>query len=423
MPAPKTMARNVDYALERGKREKELFERMTEINETAKAEKRDLTQDEQSAFAESLAEYRRLQEEAGRDEALAEVRASVADESGMPGNPAVETRSKDLDRVGVSREIGHAARQLLRSKGVGAVQERDVLMDQGASGGYLVGTEMMRTIMSVNPERQIIRPRAFVIPAGEQPNATFEIPYFDQSSSVSGGVAFKHRKESADMSESDVDFGLLKLEAKEQSTFIQIGKKTAVNGDPLGLGTFLATFFMREKLATEDYLFLQGTGNNEPVGMLNASCKMSVTRNTSSQIKFVDITSMIVRLMDRNGALFISNNLALAELVAIADANGNNLVYQPGNIQSGTPDSLFGVPLVFTTNTPSLGSEGDLMLVNPSYYVIKDGRDWELTMYDVQPKKQLLDYVGLWDVDGAPWLRNAVAFKDGNSYSPIVVLK
>lgn len=422
---PKNLANTVDHALERGKREKELYERMNELNTRAKQEKRDLTKEELDEWSENLAEYRRLREEAGREDSLAEIRSTAMEEAldTMPENQNSQRQARDLDLRSAQREVGYAAQQLLRQKGMGQFQERAILMDNGASGGYLVGTEMAQTILSVSPERQMIRPLAMVIPGGDQPNATFEIPYFDQSSSVSGSIAFAHRKEDVDMTESDADFGMLKLEAKEQSTFLQIGKKTAVNGEAVGLGTFLSNFFVREKVATEDYFFLNGNGNNQPLGMLNAPCKLNVTRDTATKIKFVDITSMVVRLLDENGALFLGNRFSLSEIVAIADANGNNLIYQPGNIQGGIPQSLFGLPLRLTTNTPSLGTEGDLMLVNPAYYVIKDGRAWELLLYDVQPKKQMLDYVGLWDVDGAPWLKNAVKMKDGNSYSPIVVLK
>ncbi len=420
---PTDLATTLDHALERDGREQEIFERMTAINKLTRREERDLSPEETAEWAELHTEFERLRETRGRNEALQAIQAEIRQESGMPAESVAAPRAAGLDVRGVHEQIGFGALNLLRKKGMEQLEQRDVLMVQGASGGYLVGTEMLQTILAVNPERQIIRPRALVIPAGDQPNATFEIPYFDQSTSVAGSIAFAHRKEDVDMTESDADFGLLKLEAKEQSTYIQIGKKTATNGQAVALGAFISTFFLREKQATEDYKFLNGTGNNEPIGMLNAACKISVTRNTSSQIKFADVTSMIVSLLDENGAIWIANRKSMAQIVQIADAAGNNLIYQPGNITQGIPATLFGIPLFKTTNTPSLGAEGDLMLVNPNYYVIKDGRPFELLTYDVRPEKQLLDFVGLWDVDGAPWVKSAITFKDGNSYSPIVVLK
>lgn len=420
MPSNPNTANLIAEGLERDNREQACFARMTEINETARRENRDLTEDEQKEWAEQSAEFRRFRNERGRNAALREMQETIRDSAGVPSME--RQRPEALSPEQVREQIGFAAKNLLRARGFD-VQQRDVLMTTGASGGYLVGTDMLQTIMAVMPQRELIRPRAMVIPAGEQPNAAFEIPYFDQSSSVAGSVAFAHRRESADMTESDADFGMLRLEPEEQSTYVQIGKKTAVNGAAVALGTFLATFFLREKLATEDYYFLQGTGVNQPLGMLNAPCKVNVDRNTSSQIKFADITSMMVNLLDDNGALWLANKQAMSEIVTIADSAGNNLIYQPGNITQGVPASLFGVPLLTTTNLPNLGSEGDLMLVNPNYYIIKDGRSWELMTYDVRPEKQLLDFVGVWDVDGAPWLRNAVQFKDGNSYSPIVALK
>ena len=157
--------------------------------------------------------------------------------------------------------------------------------------------------------------------------------------------------------------------------------------------------------------------------MLNAGCKLNVTRNTASSIKFVDVAAMETKQLDDFGAIWVANKRGKDQIATLADANDNNLIYSAGNIQAGIPQTLFGKPIFFTTNVPSLGSEGDLMLINPSYYIIKDGRPWELLLYDVRPTSQLLDYVGLWDVDGDCWIASAIEMKDGNTYSPIVILE
>ena len=425
MPADKDLARNLQHGLEKEGREKEIFERMTAMNDEAKRNSRDFTQEEQQEWTDLHAEYKALREQKSRDEALGEMREIMKDRNHVPSrDSSVRKDVADMSKREVYTEIGHAAQQLARQKGIAPqIKERDVLMDSGGSGGYLVGEQMLMTIMAVQPEREIIRPRATVIPAGDQPNAAFVIPYFDQSSGVAGGIAFAGRKEDTDMGESDADFNALRLEPKEQSTYLQVGKKTAVNGDAVALGTFLANFFRREKLAKEDYLFFNGTGINEPKGILNAACKLTVTRNTSTMIKFVDVAAMETKQMDDFGYIWVANKRTKDQIATLADAAGNNLIYNAGDIQRGIPASLFGSPIFFTTNVPSLGTEGDLMKINPQYYIIKDGRGWELMVYDVRPEKQLLDYVGLWDVDAASWVANAITFKDGNTYSPFVVLK
>lgn len=425
MGSQPNLAKNLEHGLEKNGREKTIFERMTEINEKAKQEKRDFTSEEQKEWVDLHAEYKSLREQNKRDEALEEMREIMKEASHVPakGSEGVK-RTSQMSKREVYTEIGHAAKQLLRSKGFqGKIQQRDVLMDSGGSGGYLVGEDMLMTIMAIRPEQEIIRPRATVIPAGDQPNAAFEIPYFDQSSSVAGGIAFAGRKEDETVSEADADFNSLRLEPEEQSAFLQIGKKTALNGDAVALGTFLANFFRREKLATEDYLFFNGSGAGQPQGILNSSCKLTVTRDTASKIKFADVAGLETKQLDDFGSIWVANKRAKAELATLSDANGNNLIYNAGDIQRGIPASLFGKPIFFTTNVPSLGTEGDLMLINPNYYIIKDGRGWELMVYDVRPDKQLLDYVGLWDVDAASWVANAIQFKDGNTYSPFVVLK
>jgi HK97 family phage major capsid protein len=421
MPVNKDMAKNLQRALETDGREKEIYNRMTELNNLAKNEKRDFSADEQKEWTDLHAEYQALREVKGRDKALQEMKDEFRYVNHIPEEGVSGKQVNDMSQREIFQQVGYAAKNLFARNNEN-IKKRDILMTTGPSGGYLVSDDMLMQILAVQPEREIIRPRAMVIPAGDQPNAAFEIPYFDQSSSVAGSVAFASRAEDADMDESDMDFGMLRLEPEEQSTFIQIGKKTAVNGDAVSLGTFIANFFRREKLATEDYMFLQGSGTNQPRGLLNATCKLTVSRNTATDVKFVDVASMETKQLDDFGAIWIANKRTKDKIATLADANDNNLIYDAGSIQKGIPAQLFGKPIYFTTNVPTLGTEGDLMLINPSYYIIKEGRGWELMLYDVRPKEQLLDYVGLWDIDGDCWVANAITMKDSNTYSPVVVL-
>lgn len=411
------MAKNLKHGVERSKREREIVERMEAMHDEAKAEGRDFTDDEKKSWNDLREEHERLRAEMGRDQALVEMRGEIEKRITPPG------AKKELTREDAFAEIGGVAQALARAKGIRVnAQERQLTSESGSTGGYLIGSELMRTIMSVDPEREIIRSRAMVIPAGDQPNASFDIPYYDQSTSVAGGLEFRKRAEEAEMHLSSMDFGLLKLEPTERSTYVQVGKKTVVNGDAVGLGAFIANFFSREKQATEDYLFFNGDGTNEPLGLLNSTAKVTVSRDTSNQIEFVDITKMYIRMLDQVGAIWVANKTAMEEIVQVADAGDNNLVFRTGDVSRGIPNTLFGFPLLTTTNVPTLGTEGDLMFVNPGYYIIKDGRAWELLVYDVRPEYQLIDYVGVWDVDGASWVANAIEMNDGNTYSPIVAL-
>lgn len=423
MPAHANLARELDNAIERHGKEKQLYARLNEMNETAKREGRDFNDDEKREWSDKAAELEAISAQRGRDQALTDFRSAIAEESNMP-TERDERRIENMDAREIKIELGHAAQQILRAKGIAPnIKQRDIVMTTGASGGYILGEQMLMRIMAVNPEREIIRSRAMVIPSGEQPNAPFEIPYLDQSGGVAGGLTYAKRKETDSMTESDMDFGQLRLEAEEQSTYIQIGKKTAANGDAVSLGSFIANAFLLNKRATEDYLFFNGSGTNEPLGLINCPAKLAVTRDTSASIKFTDISSMYVRMLDNSGAIWVTNKRAMAQIMEIADTNGNNLIFRPGNISAGTPNTLLNYPLFETTNVPALGSEGDLMFVNPNYYIIKDGRPFELTIYDVRPTTQMLDYVGLWDVDAACWVSAPIQFKDGNTYSPIVVLE
>lgn len=407
--------------LERSKKEQELHERMNGLMDKVRGEDRVFTAEEQTSWAE-------MQREA---EALKEQRASFQDFIGIRdetrgaigGNPATETREPQTPDE-MKKRIGEIAHALyLRKMGKELPESyRSINMETGAAGGVLIPDTMMRTIMAAMPQKGIIRPRAFVIPGGDAPNGDFEIPYFDQSSSVAGGIGYVQRGETTDMTISTGEFAALTLKALEHSTYIQVGKKTAQNGNVVGLGTFITNFFAREKDAREDYLFINGNGTNQPKGILSASCLKGVSRNTSSHLKFADVAAAYVGQMDNNGAVWIANKGAMQDLISMADGNGNNLIFKAGDVTKGIPATLLGYPILETTNAPALGSKGDLIFANLNYYIVKDGRSFEMSVYDVRPEKQLLDYVGVWDVDGNSWLANAITMKDGNTYSPFVTV-
>jgi HK97 family phage major capsid protein len=85
---------------------------------------------------------------------------------------------------------------------------------------------------------------------------------------------------------------------------------------------------------------------------------------------------------------------------------------------------LFGLPVHLTEKTPACGTVGDLMLVDPSLYVIGDRMMLEVAASEhVNFLANQMTWRFVQRVDGRPWLENAITLQDASTtVSPFVVL-
>ena len=77
-----------------------------------------------------------------------------------------------------------------------------------------------------------------------------------------------------------------------------------------------------------------------------------------------------------------------------------------------------------TEKVPALGTKGDLMLLDPSFYVIGDRMQIEIAASEhVNFLKNQMTWRVVERVDGQPWLDKPVTLQDGaTQVSPFVVL-
>jgi HK97 family phage major capsid protein len=106
----------------------------------------------------------------------------------------------------------------------------------------------------------------------------------------------------------------------------------------------------------------------------------------------------------------------------LVDTNGN-LIWQP-NARDGAPGTLIGLPCILNERNPVLGSKGDLVLADPSYYMIKDGFGIAISASEhVYFTNNETVIKAFWNVDGQPWLTSPLTLEDGvTTVSPFVVL-
>jgi len=298
---------------------------------------------------------------------------------------------------------------------------RGMQMSEGESGGFLVPAQFDQEIRQVDPGQTIVRPRATVIPAGSPPDASYTFPALNQSKSegMHAGVEMTWIGEGEEKPETEPSFREVTLAPKEVAGHVEITDKLLRNWP--AANQFLTTIFRRAINAEEDYQFLRGNGVAKPYGFINAGAAYVQSRDTGNEINYEDIVQMYSRVKMGGPLVWIGSQELLPQLMNMEDT-ANNLIWQP-NAREGAPGTLIGIPFLISERTPSLGSKGDLSLVDLNYYMIKDGSGIFVAASEhVHFKKNKTVIKAFWNVDGQPWLTEPLKLENDYEVSPFVVL-
>jgi HK97 family phage major capsid protein len=300
----------------------------------------------------------------------------------------------------------------------------------GVTGGYVVPPEFYRQLLAIIEENAFIRPRAFVQPMG---SATLQFPYLDvttaQAAGVSpffGGLNMKWTAEAQTRTETEPQFKMMELKAWELSGY-SVSSNVLLQDAAFGLEKFLFTLFGRAIAWFEEYAFLQGNGVGKPVGMLTAGATIAYTRQLAGQVTFSDVANMWANLLPYSfgKAIWAYSPTVVPQLLQLKDGASRAIFISIDQGATQTPYwNLLGRPAFMTEKLPALGTKGDLMLIDPSLYVIGDRMQIEVAASEhVNFLANQMTWRVVERIDGQPWLDKKITLQDTTStVSPFIAL-
>jgi HK97 family phage major capsid protein len=307
----------------------------------------------------------------------------------------------------------------------------------GTTGGYTVPPELYEQLQVIIAEEALIRPRAFVVPMG---SATMWLPYLDvttvQSAGVSpffGGVQMSWTAEAQTRQETEPQFRQMELKAWELSGY-SVSSNVLLQDSIIGLEKFLMMLFAKAIAWYEDFAFFQGSGSGKPLGILNAPATIATggnangtARATAGQVNFSDVATMWSKLLPAswNRAFWAFSPSVVPQLLQLKDGANRAIFISVDQGAAKAPNwSLLGRPALPTEKLPALGTKGDLMLLDPSLYVIGDRMALEMAASEhTNFLKNQMTWRVVERVDGQPWLSGPVTLQDTTTQvSPFVVL-
>ncbi len=309
----------------------------------------------------------------------------------------------------------------------------------GMTGGYTVPPQFIAELQTIAGEEAWIEPRCKQIPMNSR---TFDLPLLDimtanatGTTPYAGGILFSWQPEAATYSQTEPRF--------RQSTWtawdlvgVTVSSNQLLQDNGIGLDALLTQLFGWGISFYKQYAFLNGlgAGSSMPLGIINSSASILQTRTTPGRFTLADAAAMISHAQIRSWdtACWIMHQSVIPQLIQMVDnASSNRLVWvtQMGDGKVGPAAMklpmafLNGLPIYFTECVPTLGTRGDVMLVDWSRYVVGNRMDMQI---DVSPHVLFQSNQLMWRVitrcDGKPWLQSAITDAQGWTISPFVVL-
>jgi len=405
----------------KGKRA-EVIASMQKMNDSALAESRDFTAEESSQYEALSTQQDAMKSQISRLESQSELN----EEMNAPASKPIHSfnHSKNSGDNQVLDEGGFSSfGEFLGAVRAGNDSRLEFVsqnMGSGEAGGYRVPQQFGDMLTAFKPGESIIRPRATVIPAGNMPDADISFPALDQSgdNGVYGGVVTNWVSEDEEIDETAFKLREIKLSSNGVAGYIALSNKLLRNAPAVGA---LSMSLLRQALAkAEDAAFFSGNGVGKPKGFLSSAASIAINRGTANDVTYADLVTMVA---SSNGdeLVWVISKKAYIKITQMKDAVGN-LIWQP-NGRDGSPETILGYPLIWSTRTPGLGSKGDVVLADFSYYYVKNGTGIIISMSEhVQFTKDKTLIKAVMGVDGQPAINGPLKDEDSNQYSPFVVL-
>lgn len=314
-------------------------------------------------------------------------------------------------------------------------ESKDLAESVGATGGFLVPTDFQAQLLQLMGESSIIRQRATII---RMRRRQLQIPVLNQTGTTAGqahwfgGIQTYWTEEAATKTISDPSFRQVTLTAHKLVGFTRVSDEL-LDDTAISLTDFLLgpMGFAGSIAWNEDYAFFNGSGAGQPLGIINAPATITVARVDEDNIVYEDLVAMLENFLPSGNGIWVAHQSVLSNLLLMTGPAGNpHYVWGPGPLGQtaipGVAGTLLGRPIIFTEKLPRISttSVGDLMLIDPKFYLVGDRQATTLssTIFEAYRSDQT-SFRAVHRVDGRPWMSTPVTLADGTSQiSPFVVL-
>jgi HK97 family phage major capsid protein len=302
-----------------------------------------------------------------------------------------------------------------------------------SDGGFLVGTDMMSTLIEKTYEEAQLASRCTRNQISANSNGV-SINGISESSRANGsrfGGILGYWEGEAD--------AITPTKPKFYQVNMKLSKVTAAyyaTDEVLSDASFMAAkvneLVSKELAFKVDDALINGLGAGQPLGFLNAPALISVTKETGQSadtINFENLKKMYSRMpsYNRRRGVWVVNDECLPQLMGLVQpvGTGGLPVWVPSNSAAGQPfDTILGKPILYAEQAAALGDVGDISFVDFSQIqLIEKGGIQGASSIHVAflASEQVFKFV--YRVDAQPLWKSALTqYKGAATQSPFIAL-
>lgn len=252
--------------------------------------------------------------------------------------------------------------------------------DVASEGGFLVGQERSSTILQRTYQVGQVLQRVTRLPIGPGSNG-MKLPAIDETSRADnsryGGIVSGWLGQGNTLSSGKPKFREIDLKLRKVGAFVYATDEQLA--DAIALEGWINRYLPLELSFRAEDAVINGTGGNQPQGARNSGAVITVTRNTASRVLYEDVSAMWLRMWApcRTNAVWLVDQSVEGELeqlaIAIGTAGVLAPIYKPAGSTPGQPfATLYGRPIIPVEYCATLGTSGDITLVDLSEYTLID---------------------------------------------------
>lgn len=332
--------------------------------DTHTTDKGTLSAEDDKTYKDMETEIAQLTDSIHRMERREEIEAELCKPTSKPitGKPMKADGDKAAKTGRASDEYKKALLQAMRTN----FRQISNVLQEGIDpqGGYLVPDEYDKRLIDILTEENVMRTLGT--------NITTSGEHKINIAATKPAAAWI--EEGGTLTFGDATFDQIILDAHKLHVAIKVTEELLYD-NAFNLENYILTQFGKALSNAEEDAFINGTGVCQPLGILaeTGGAQVGVTTASSTKVTADEIINLVYSLKRpyRKNAVFLANDVCVAELRKLKDNNGQYL-WQP-SLQAGEPDRVLGYKVYTSPYFPVPTAGGTAVAFGDfSYYNIGD---------------------------------------------------
>ena len=332
--------------------------------DTHTTDKGTLSAEDDKTYKDMETEVAQLTDSIHRMERREEIEAELSKPTSKPltGKPMKADGDKAAKTGRASDEYKKALLQAMRTN----FRQISNVLQEGIDpqGGYLVPDEYDKRLIDILTEENVMRTLGT--------NITTSGEHKINIAATKPAAAWI--EEGGTLTFGDATFDQIILDAHKLHVAIKVTEELLYD-NAFNLENYILTQFGKALSNAEEDAFINSTGVGQPLGILaeTGGAQVGVTSASSTKVTADEIINLVYSLKRpyRKNAVFLANDVCVAELRKLKDNNGQYL-WQP-SLQAGEPDRVLGYKVYTSPYFPVPTAGGTAVAFGDfSYYNIGD---------------------------------------------------